>query len=66
LIMQPNMSRIIDLHRRFHGQPVACAVRRYRAEIAEREERSITAADPQHERDVEPSGDQGQRSRILA
>jgi hypothetical protein len=61
-----DITRLVGLHRKFHGLPMSCLVRRHREEAAQRQERCITAADEQHGRGSEPQGHPGQRVQVLA
>jgi len=61
-----DITRLVRLHRKFHGLPMSCLVRRHREAIAERQDRCIKATDEQHERGAEPQGHPGQRVQVLA
>jgi hypothetical protein len=61
-----DITRLVSLHRKFHGLPMSCLVRRHRETIAERQDICITASDEEHGRGAEPQGHQGQRSQVLA
>ena len=60
-----DITRLVQLHRKYHGMPVSCAIRRYREKTAQRQERSLAEADEQHGRGAEPSGHPDQRGWIL-
>ena len=62
-----DITRLVRLHRRYHGMPVSCAVRRLRGEKAtKRQELSFSSTKGQHGRGPEPQGDPHQRGWVLA
>jgi hypothetical protein len=61
-----DITRLVNLHHKYHGVPMACLVRRYREEAAQRKECSVEAPDAEHGRGAEPSCYPLQRGWILA
>ena len=61
-----DITRLVTLHRKYHGMPMVCLVRRHREEAAKRQASCIEAVDEQNERDPKPQGHPGQRVQILA
>ena len=62
-----DISRLVRLHRKYHGIPVSCAIRRFRSEkAAQRQECGFTQAEEQYGRGSEPPRYPHQRGWVLA
>ncbi len=61
-----DITRLVRLHRRYHGLPMACLVRRHREETAQRQASGLKEAAEQHGREAEPQRNPGQRGWVLA